>query len=362
MLAGPLLGAAADRWGPRNCAIAANVLRAVAFAALPLVSGLAPVLALVLVAGLGSCLFMPAAHTLLPQLVSDEKDLPAANSLFGSLVDAGLAVGPLLAAPLLIVGGPGLVFALNGACFAVSAVLLTRLPRGTSDADEDAAGESLWSQARDGIAIAARLPIVRALLAATAAGVLFGAAVNVGEVALAIDRLGLGATGYALLVAANSAGTVVGALLASSGTDPRRMARRLTAGLALEGVALAAAGTSTALALVLVAFAAAGAANGYGATYERTLLQTSVPEGARGRVFGVREALNSWGFGLAFLLGGTLVDAVGAAAVFLTAGAGLVAVAIATARPLARATPPAPRRAQPQLFVTSPRKVGSHAA
>src|SRR4051794_34210239 len=69
MLAGPLLGAAADRWGPRNCAIAANVLRAVAFAALPFVTGLAPVLALVLVAGLGSCLFMPAAHTLLPQLV-----------------------------------------------------------------------------------------------------------------------------------------------------------------------------------------------------------------------------------------------------------------------------------------------------
>src|SRR4051794_21906532 len=42
MVLGPLLGVAADRWSRRSCAIAADVLRAVAFVGIALSHGAAP--------------------------------------------------------------------------------------------------------------------------------------------------------------------------------------------------------------------------------------------------------------------------------------------------------------------------------
>lgn len=335
MLLGPLLGAASDRWGRRKCMIVSDVLRAVAFALLALTPGLGPMLALALVAGFGTALFMPAANAMLPRLV-DKRRLPAANGLFGGSIDAGLALGPIVAVPALLIAGPEAVLLANAATFVISAVLLFRLPRDAPSAEEREDAGSLLAEAREGIRIAARLPVVRVALSAAAAGVLFGAAVNVGEVALAIDHLGVGATGYAVLVAVNSLGTVIGSIAASGALSERRVARRFVAGLALEGAALAAAGVGGVLAAAVVAFAVAGFANGFGLTYERTLLQMRVPDDARGRVFGVRDALNSWGFGLAFVFGGLVIAELGAAAVFIAAGTGLVVVAALASVPLGR--------------------------
>src|SRR3954470_20991393 len=57
MVAGPLFGAMADRWSRRACAIAADVLSAVAFVALALVDSYALTVALALVAGIGISLW-----------------------------------------------------------------------------------------------------------------------------------------------------------------------------------------------------------------------------------------------------------------------------------------------------------------
>jgi MFS family permease len=340
MVLGPLLGAAADRWGKRDCAIVADLLRVAAFAVLPFMGSLTAMFAVALVAGFGTSLFLPAANAMLP-LVVDEERLPAANAYFGACVDAGLALGPLVAAPLLLIAGPESVLLVNAATFAMSALLLLRVPRDRRVAVAAAGEESLLRSAGEGVKIAARLPVVRVVLVAAAAGVLFAAAINVGEVALAVDSLGAGAAGYTVLVAVNSLGTVIGALAASGALAQHRVARRFVAGLAMYGAALVAAGLAGALGGALIAFAAAGFANGFTSTHERTLLQAATPDEARGRVFGVRDALNAWGFGIAFIAGGVVVEQLGASMVFVLAGIGLLAVALGAAGPIRRSSSPA---------------------
>jgi MFS family permease len=348
MVLGPVLGAAADRWGKRDCAIVADVLRLVAFSLLFVVHGLVPMFAAALLAGLGTSLFLPAANAMVPQLVDDEH-VPAANAFFGAWIDAGLAVGPLVAAPLLLIAGPEWVLLANAATFALSALLLLRVPRDPRVTREEAGGESLLREAWSGLQIAIRLPIVRAVLASASVGILFGAAVNVGEVALAVDSLDVGAGGYALLVVVNSIATVLGALAASGKLSQHRVARRFVIGLALEGIGLLAAGVSGALIAAMVGFVAAGFGNGFAVTHERTLLQSATPEDARGRVFGVRDAMNSWGFGLAFIAGGAVVEQLGAAAVFVAAGIGLIGVAACAAGPIARSSPAPSARLTPTI-------------
>jgi MFS family permease len=62
------------------------------------------------------------------------------------------------------------------------------------------------------------------------------------------------------------------------------------------------------------------------------LLQTVVPDGQLGRVFGMSKSLASWGMVGAFFAGGALASLLGARWLFILAGAGaLVAWSLASA-------------------------------
>src|ERR1700750_2283598 len=70
MLLAPLFGALADRHGRLRCAIAADVIRAAAFAGLVLTHGTASMVACAVLAGAGTALFRPATGALLPALTT----------------------------------------------------------------------------------------------------------------------------------------------------------------------------------------------------------------------------------------------------------------------------------------------------
>ena len=94
MLLGPILGAAADRWSRKLCAVVADVMRAVAFVGIALVDPLrrdaspSPCWP-----GSATALFKPAALAGLPSLVAPER-AAAATSLYGAITDFGFTVGP----------------------------------------------------------------------------------------------------------------------------------------------------------------------------------------------------------------------------------------------------------------------------
>ena len=328
MLLGPVFGAAADRWSRRKCAVASDVARAVAFVGIALVDSFAATVALALLAGAGSGLFVPAVLAGLPSLVR-RTSLPAATSLYGALDDFGHTLGPALAAALLLVLSPDVLMLANGATFAVSALVLTRVPFGdrpSSVTHEVGRRSSLIAEARSGLSATARMSGARALLLASAAVILFAGMFNVGELLLAEGELGAGDAGFSALVAVFGAGVIGGSLTGGRGGAPAALKRRFLAGLLAVAAGFVAAGLAPTYVVALGAFLLAGVGNGLVLVHERLILQRTVPDRLMGRVFGVRDALGSWSFAAAFVGAGAILTLVGTRPLFLIAGAGVLLV------------------------------------
>ena len=314
MLLGPLLGGMVDRHGRLRCAIAAELIGALAFAGLVFAQGAVPLLALALLAGLGSALLRPATCALLPAVFTPGS-LSAANGLFGAVREIGQLIGPAVAAALLLFSEPELVLALNAVTFAASAVLMTRLRGHVSPAR---------SEREDAAPLPANLagvlkdPFVRSLVLTSGAVMLVAGATNVAELVLASEQLGGGRSGFALLVAAFGCGMLIGALLAPRNHDALR--RRYLLAIALLGAGLLATAIAPMLPLAMLGFSVAGIGNGLFLVTVRVLMQKLIPEAAHGRAFGLLDAIDSWGFGAAIVAGGALAASVGGRATFALAG------------------------------------------
>jgi MFS family permease len=314
MLLGPLLGGLIDRTGRLRCAIAAELVGALAFGGLLVADGAVPLVALALAAGLGSALLRPATCALLPAVVAP-RSLAAANGLFGAVREIGQLIGPAVAAAVMLVGEPEVVLALNAVTFAASALLLSRL-RGHV-ADVETAGDTAPAPVKARGVL--RDPFIRALVLTSGAVMLVAGATNVAELVLASDQLGGGRSGFALLVAAFGCGMLAGSLLGSGDDDTLRSRYLLAIGLL--GAGLLATAASPALPLAMIAFSVAGVGNGLFLVTVRVLMQTLIPDAAHGRAFGVLDAIDSWGFGAAIVGGGALAASLGGRATFAIAGA-----------------------------------------
>jgi MFS family permease len=345
MLLGPALGRAIDRSGRLRCAMLADLVGGLAFAGIVFAHGAIPLVALALVAGVGSALFRPATCALLPAIV-DERRLGAANGLFGAMRETGQLIGPALAAAVLLFAAPEAIVAFNAVTFAASALMLSRLRGHVRPVA--AAGDETTSIGVRGLL---REPIVRSLVATSGAVMLVAGATNVAELVIAQRELGVGSTGFALLVSAFGCGMLAGSLLgARDDTAPRDsltarardndgVTRRYLSAIALLGLGLLGTGAAPALPFAMLAFALAGVGNGLFLVTVRVLMQRLIPEHLHGRAFGLQDAVDSWGFGVAILAGGALAAGVGGRATFLLAGAFALLVLFAAARAVSATRP-----------------------
>jgi MFS family permease len=332
MLLGPLLGGLIDRTSRLGCAIAADVLRAAAFAGLVFADGIAPMLALALAAGLGNALFRPATTALLPTLVPD-RHLTAANALYGMMRDVGQIVGPACAAGMLLLAGPQLVIGLNAATFAISAGLLLPLRGHLRVVASDDDGP-VSSSTRAGIGTVLRDPVVRTLMTGSGAVILVAGAMNVAELVLAQQELGSGRAGFALLASAYGCGLIAGSLLGARDDGEVGIRRRYLAGMGLMVAGLIGSAVAPAIGLAMLTFAVTGAGNALFVISDRVLLQRLVPDRLHGRAFGLLDSIEAWGFGGAVVGGGLLAGTAGGRVTFAVAGAGLLLVLIAATRAL----------------------------
>lgn len=326
MFLGPIFGAAADRWSRRWCAVAADVARALAFVSLAFFDGFAITVALALLAGVGTGLFRPAVMAGLPRLVSPA-GLPAATSLYGALADLGFTIGPALAGAGLLVASAETVVVVNGISFAVSAVVLTRVPLGGGDRRERS--RSLMREARAGVRAVRGMPGLRAVIAGSSAVVVFAGLFNVGELLLARD-LGAGNAGFAMLVAFFGLGVIAGSLAGAGSSEPLVLKRRYLIGLAVTGVGFLAAAAAPGIAVAAVGFTVAGLGNGLVMVHERLLVQVTVSDEMLGRVFGLRDGLDAWAWTIAFASAGLLLATLDTRVVLALSGAGVCAVAAAS--------------------------------
>ena len=209
-------------------------------------------------------------------------------------------------------------------------------------------------EARAGVRAVARMPGLRAVIAGSSAVVLFAGLFNVGELLLAEEELGAGDAGFALLVA------MFGLGCRGRVARGRRQLRaaRPEAPLPRSGSASpASASSSPPLRRGSRSRRSGspwpGSATGSVLVHERLLVQVTVADGLLGRVFGLRDTLDAWAWTIAFASAGLLLATLDTRAVLALAGAGVCAVAAASAwvlqERLGRARRARPAEPLPQL-------------
>jgi MFS family permease len=339
---GPLLGAVADRLPRRTSLVAADVLRLGAFGALALVPSLGLMIACALVAGIGSALFNPTALASVSQLSSPEQR-PAAMSLYSALDDLGLTLGPALAGVFLVAFDPHILMAINAATFTLSAGLLATLPL---SAPNRRVGGSLLASMRSGTREIVALPGVRILLGSSTVAVVAVGMVNVGEVMLARELLGVGGSGLAALMTASGVGTFLGSTFGARTGTSWQWRKAYVTGLMCMAADLLLCAVAPYFWLLVFTFALGGFGNGLALVHDRLLLAHSVPEPLHGRLFAIHKTCTSAAFVIAFVLAGALISTLGIQAMFLCGGIALIAIIVAVRPPLKALWPePAPEPA-----------------
>jgi MFS family permease len=329
LLLGAVMGAVADRCSRKAILVSADVLRAAAIVGLALVDSFAATVALAALAGVGQAAFTPAVMASLPSLVS-EKRLPAAMGVYGAVQEFGFTVGPLLgAAAFAAIGTSGVLFA-NAVTFAFSAALLVTLPltRTTGAAAATERKPPLLQSVRDGIgALRSNRAAWTVVLSSTFFVCFFGA-MNVAEVLLVNSTLGGGAAGYAYVTAAMGLGVTAGSLLAARGESPEHGRRLYLSGIALCAAGMAVCAVAPVLTVAVVAFLFIGLGNGVALVSEGVLLQQVIPDAIKGRVFGLKAAMISGAFLVAYFGGGLLTAWMGPRGTFALIAAGSAVVCL----------------------------------
>ncbi len=318
LLFGVLGGAAADRFDRRRIVVVVNVGRALVLGALVavIVTGavnIAVVLAVLFVLGTAETFADSASSTLIPGLVA-RQDLGIANA---RMQGAFLLTNQLLMPPIgafLFAVGMALPFATNAACFALGAVLVSRVVTGSRSRPGE--GSGLRAEMVEGIRWLMAHPPMRTLaLTIFTFNITYGAAWSV-LVLYAGERLGMDEVGFGLLTTAVAIGGVVG--IASYGRLERRfsLADIMRVGLVIETCThlVLALTTSPAIAFsMLVVFGAHAFVWGTTSTVVR---QRAVPDELLGRVTGVYRVAIVGGLVVGTPLGGLLARTFGITAPF----------------------------------------------
>lgn len=334
LLFGVVAGAVADRHDRRLIVVGVNLARAAVLAALAVTIAagtvnIAVVLAALFVLGTAETFADVGSGSLLPRLVRRE-DLGIANA---RLQSAFLLTNQLLAPPIgafLFAVGMALPFAANAACFALGAVLVSRIVlRPRDESTPERVPSSPRADMAEGLRWLLAHPPMRTLaLTVFAFNVTFGAAWSV-LVLYASDRLGMDAVGFGLLTTAMAAGGIIGTL--SYG----RLERRFSLGDIMRVGLLIETGTHLVLALTtlpavaLATFVVFGAHAFVWGTTSTVIRQRAVPDALLGRVTGVYTVGVFAGIVVGTPIGGLLARSFGITAPFWFGFAGsalLVAV------------------------------------
>ena len=310
----PFGGALGDRFDRRRVLILSDVLGALTFGVLAFAHHPGAMIALIFVGEVVASPSFPAIEAAVPNLAGEEQ-LAWANGMIGFGRNMGSMVGPVLGGALVALNGPGLVFWVNAASFALSAILVWSV-RGRFSEERTTDGDHMGLRA--GFVYVAHDRILRAVTLAWMVLLLGVGTVIVAELPLA-QSFGLGATGYGLLATSWGVGAVFGTLLAT-----RMRERQERPGLFLGTV-----GPAVGFGLVSVlpwfggilgSVGFAGGTDAVSTVAFQNIAQRRTPDAVRSRVMGAIDAIVTGGLALSFVAAGPFVAAVGPRGAYLAAG------------------------------------------
>lgn len=183
-----------------------------ALAFLALMGWVTPAILLILTfsLGLGSALNAPAWQAIVPELVP-RGELPAAVSLNSVAFNIARAVGPALGGLVVAALGSWAVFLLNSISFVGVILVIYRWRR--EPIESISPTERVMGAMRAGMRYARHAPELRAVLVRTAVFASCASALWAMLPLIARTELGLGATGYGVLLGGLGAGAILGAFV-----------------------------------------------------------------------------------------------------------------------------------------------------
>src|SRR5262245_59577312 len=269
----------------------------------------------------------PIEQAMLGSLVP-ARDLLNAVSLLQANLNGARLVGPLLAAPLLPIGGGAGAFLVAGALYALafSAIwVLGEVPHERSRPDENA-----FAQLAQGVRYVFDAPVVCSVIAL----VFLHCALTMGyDAALprrASDVLGATGTAYSVIMMAMSSGSLVGAFLLAGFARRVHCGHLLFATCLLSGLTLVPLGYAASWPAALLAAASVGLTQSMFIALATTLLQVATPDHVRGRVLGMYWGWAAGVMGISNLATGRLADVLDAGPTLALPGLAFCVVTVLT--------------------------------
>ncbi len=205
----PVAAAFAERLPRRTMLVILDLVRAGVALALPFVSQIWEVYALIFVLQAASAAFTPTFQATIPAVLPQEKDYTHALSLSRLAYDMESLVSPMLAAALLTVMGFHDLFAGTVVGFLASAALVASVVLPAHPAPQR---RGIYDRTTRGLRIYLATPRLRGLLAISAAVAAAGSMVFVNTVVIVQAGLGLSQSAVALTLASFGAGSMLAAL------------------------------------------------------------------------------------------------------------------------------------------------------
>ncbi|WP_454767116.1 MFS transporter [Cupriavidus campinensis] len=281
------------------------------------------------VAAIGACRAFetPTLQALLPSVVTP-RQLPRAVALASSAAQTAIIIGPALGG-FAYVAGPGVVYSLSAALFAIAAILVAtlKLRQAGLRLTTPVSVKTLFA----GFAYIRGNPVLLGAVSLDLFAVLLGGATALLPI-YARDILHTGPWGLGLLRSSPAIGALAMALWLARNPLNRRVGRVMFGAVALFGTATMVFGISHWLPLSMAALVVLGASDMISVVVRQTLVQLDTPDDMRGRV----GAVNSVFIGASNQLGefesGVTAALLGPVGAVLLGGAGTLLVVAAWMR------------------------------
>jgi MFS family permease len=323
----PVAGVAADRFDRKTIMIASDIIRGFLVLGFLVVSRPGQIWIIYLLTGLEvivSTFFEPAKSASIPNIVG-EGELVSANALSGASWSVTLAIGAALGGVVTGLLGRHSAFVIDSISFFVSALYIwsVRIPPAqlrqvrdlVQSRVQSVAHASGFTDAVEGLRyLKSNLEVVVLLLAKTGWGMGGGVLLLLTIFGKKVFPLGSeGSASIGLLYAARGIGAAVGPLLARpiSGDSASAMKKAIAASFFISALFYLLFAQASGLLVALVFIVGAHAGGSIQWTYSTTLLQITVPDKFRGRVFALDMALLTLSMSLSTYLTGWGLDRAG---------------------------------------------------
>jgi MFS family permease len=332
-LCGSVSGVVADRFSRRTIMIVSDLLRAIVvlgFLFVRRADQLWIIYVLTVLQLSLSTFFEPAKTAAVPSIVSD-RELVAANAIssvtWSIMLTLGAAIGGLITGWF----GTNAAFVLDALSYVLSAVLIfnVTLPkRPKRERQKLTVGRALGiTETIEGARYVKRRPSVLALLLVKPAWGLGGGILTLlavfGERIFPVGKSA--ATGIGVLFAARGIGTAVGPIVARriAGEGTKRLQVSIGIAFLIGGIFYFAFGASTSFILALLVLGIAHTGGSILWVFSTVLLQRSVEDNFRGRVFAAELALLTLTMAASNYVTGELLDRFGVSPRIVTMGIGV---------------------------------------